>query len=233
MNFVNSIVSIFLNPDIQKEAFAIRENLRMPTEDFEDLLTIPHTYSSDDFDKIESDIPKIIKEMRKNKKSQDFKQFEIYNLPACGYMEKRSELLQYKAVQKILTEEEPALGLIERASLHATKPMQAYSFKQFLAILDIDTEEFNYYDNYKGIQPYTSPVDRATRVLFGINFKGNQLGHSNFCIELARELNTIKPYDIKLIKNIYYTDEGKEITVRTKISPSYINTVLWLIGQRI
>lgn len=58
--------------------------------------------------------------------------------------------------------------------------------------------------HYKGTQPYTKPVNKITKVFLGETV--SQLRHTVFCAELASELGTY---------------------------PSYINTAMWIMGERI
>ena len=153
--------------------------------------------------------PKIVAEMRKaDPQFNSLDKVDRVDLISINVFVGRHGIMSEPAVSKILDVPNPDIREVEEASMHAKNASQALAFKTFVLGLDRECElgQKLHEDNYYGMQAYTSPVHDATVVLFGESFKGNQYRHTVFCIELAKEL---------------------------KVSPMYVNTVLWVLGMRI
>jgi hypothetical protein len=191
--------SIFLNPTIRRKVEETHLSIGDTSLSFQELLTVPHNCDPKDF-----------KILLKNKKvnldvlvdefyhiTPNFNKFGIYDMPACHYMEKRSDFIKEKGMGPLFRTV-PKLYEIEEASLKATTPMVAYSIKQYVL-----SQGPEYFLDYKGILPYTKPVDVATRKLFKVNFSNSPYNHTVMCMQLAEELDTY---------------------------PLYINTALWWLA---
>lgn len=126
--------------------------------------------------------------------------FGVYDLVACNYINSRFEMLLTlpSTTLAIMTKplEKVTVYNLEEVSRYATGAMQAYWIKH-AAI------QLGFIKTYKGIQPYTSPVDRATNLLFDDSL--SQYRHTVYCIETAAKIGTY---------------------------PSHINTALWILGER-
>ena len=194
--------SILCCSSMREKVKEIHSYFKTPKEpiDLIDFAILPQHGSDIDWDDPNSPIIQKIRKMmmtptpRFNESALGEK---VYDITACSYLAKRAELLQ--EFPEIATKPLASLTVenLEDISLGATGPMQAYFIKH--AVLRL-----KYKRTYKGMQPYTSPVDKITRILYGKPMDNYR--HTVLCIELAQQL---------------------------KVYPTYINTAFWILGQRL
>lgn len=146
-----------------------------------------------------------IKTYLKKGQSGDFKQFKVYGVQACNrYMWMRSDLVSDIVKNWEIEIDDPSavmkLKYLIEICLEAIEyPSLVYPIKTYVIANDLE-------DGYSGILPNTTPVRRATELLFGKPFNGDQYGHTMLCRDIANELD---------------------------VNPMYINTALWTIGMEI
>lgn len=213
-----SIKQIFTNPKIEQEVKEIHdylESLQMGT--LFEFFIMGMSWSREKCQHIFKDrtveVAKI-KSYMLNGLSGDFKQFGIYTMPECsGYMWRRSDFIHslYKEYgqnkfDKIFNTGTVVNPLAVTMAEIREISIRAIAYPSLVLPIKLFLIKHKMTEDYDGIQAYTTPVDRATQFLFNINFNGDQFRHTVFCREIAQEIGR---------------------------SPTFINTVLWKIGQKI
>lgn len=125
-----------------------------------------------------------------------------WDLPEMSVLKKRLVALDDERVQSILKNPRPKIEDLEEASHGAHSASGVLAFKYFMIARELD--ESSYY----GAQANTSPVRKATKLLFGTDCGGssNVWRHTAMCIRLADQLDK---------------------------SPTYVNSALFVIGQKL
>ena len=196
--------SIFTNPTISKKVKYVHTSIaEHKISHLLDSLAIPMGWDADKSMRL--DLIPVIELLetytKDNGKDKKFNQFGPYTLIDCAYMWRRAELVC--DIQKDYDlRKDLTFKKLEKISLNplCVTYPSVAAGIKFLLLQEGYSHEL---ERYYGIQPATAPVRRACLKLFGQNFNGDQYGHTLLCNKIAYQIDR---------------------------SPTYVNTVLWILG---
>lgn len=204
---MSELAAIFANPRIEKEVNDIIKYIKSFTAGtLLDCMLIGPSWSKERVEKLMSDT-KLLNEIKDHIKNgtflpgYTFKNFGPFDVLDCNRLYYSMSAIHnhdpklFESMDKLKT----TRRFIKTISYLCLNPSFQYSIKIYLHVHDKE-------DRYDGFLPYTSPVNKATQFLFGRNFIGDPMGHTDMCKRIGAEI-------------------GK--------SPMYVNTAFYVLGVKL